>query len=183
MSSAIKKRTTLYGLVAEFDEADDVLKAAEAVYDAGYRKIDAYSPFPVHGLSDAIGFKCNLLPWLIFFGGIAGCLGGITLEWYTSSIDYPMNVGGRPFFSWPSFVPVSYECTILFAALTAVFGMIILNGLPRPYHSIFNTPNFDRATQDKFFLAIEAIDPRFDAKETERFLKGLNPVVVSAVER
>ena len=174
---------SLYGLVAEFLEPEEVVAAAEKVYDAGYRKIDAYSPFPVHGLSDAIGFKDILLPWLIFIGGCTGALTGISLEYYTSVIDYPMNVGGRPLFSWPSFIPVIFELTILFSALTAVFGMIILNGLPRPYHSIFNTPDFERASQDRFFLCIEAADPRFDLRETEKFLMGLNAHRVSAVEK
>ena len=173
----------LYGLVAEFEEAEQVVAAAEKVYDAGYRKIDAYSPFPVHGLAEAIGFKDILLPWMIFIGGCTGAATGISLEYFTSVLDYPMNVGGRPLFSWPSFIPVTFECTILFSALTAVFGMIILNGLPRPYHSIFNTPDFERATQDRFFLCIEAADPRFDIRETEKFLKSLQPFNVSAVDK
>jgi hypothetical protein len=175
--------TGIYGLVAEFDDPDTLLHAAEKVYDAGYRKIDAYTPFPVHGLAEVIGFQDNRLPWMIFFAGLTGAAGGLALQWWTSVIDYPQNVGGRPLFSLPSFIPVTFECTILLSALTCVFGMIALNGLPRPYHSIFNAPNFERATQDKFFLAVEADDPRFDRAETERLLRGLHPVAVNEVER
>jgi hypothetical protein len=175
--------SSLYGLVAEFNEPEEILVAAEKAYDAGYRKMDAYSPFPVHGLAEAVGFKDNRLPWLIFFGGLLGAATGIGLEYYTSVMDYPMNVGGRPYFSWPSFIPVTFELTILLSSLTAVVGMIGLNGLPRPYHSIFNAKHFDRASQDKFFLCIEAEDPRFDREETENFLRSFHPALVSEVEK
>jgi hypothetical protein len=173
----------LYGLVAEFDDEDAILKAAEAAFDAGYRKMDAYSPFPIHGLSEAIGFKDNRVPWMIFFCGLSGATIGLALQWFTSVVDYPWNVGGKPLFSWPAFIPVTFECTILLSAFGAVFGMLAMNGLPRPYHSIFNAPHFHRASLDRFFLCIEANDPRFDVAETARFLRGLNPVNVAEVER
>jgi Protein of unknown function (DUF3341). len=173
----------LYGLVAEFEEPEDILAAAEKAYDAGYRKMDAYSPYPVHGLADAIRFKDNRVPWMIFFCGLSGAAGGLLLQYFTSSIDYPWNVGGKPFFSWPAFIPVTFEITILLSAFGAVFGMLAMNGLPRPYHSIFNAPRFERASQDRFFLCIEADDPRFDIVETARFLRGFNALNVAEVER
>ena len=174
---------TIHGIVAEFEEPEDILKAAEAAFDAGYRKMDAYSPYPVHGLSDAVGFKDNRVPWMIFFCGLSGAAVGLALQWYTSTIDYPWNVGGKPYFSWPAFIPVTFECTILLSAFGAVFGMLAMNGLPRPYHSIFNAAHFERASLDRFFLCIEATDSRFDVNETARFLRGFNALNVSEVER
>jgi hypothetical protein len=180
-----KSESTLYGLVAQFDDTEDILVAAQKALDAGYsgKHMDAFTPFPVHGLPDAIGFEEHKIPWIIFLSGLAGCAAGIGLQWYVSAIDYPMNVGGRPYFSWPTFIPVTFECTILLASFGAVFGMLGLNGFPQPYHSIFNTPNFDRATQDKFFLAIEATDPKFDLEETKAFLESAGAEVVSEVEK
>jgi len=174
--------TALYGLVAEFAEADELLAAAEKVFGEGYRKIDAYSPFPIHGLSDAIGFKDNRVPWTVFICGLIGAATGVALQYFVSVMEYPLNIGGRPLFSWPSFVPVTFECTILLSAFGAVFGMILMNGLPKPYHSIFNAPGFERATQDRFFLCIESEDPLFDRTETEKFLLTLHPARVSEVE-
>ena len=179
---------TIYGLMAEFKEPEDILAAAEKTYAAGYRKMDAYTPFPVHGLHDAIGFEDNKLPWMIFFGGILGALTGGTLQVVLNTTDafnfgYPWNIGGKPFLSWPAFIPVTYELTILFASLTAVFGMILLNGLPRPYHPVFNAPRFELASQDRFFLCIEAIDPQFDIERTRLFLENLHPSAVSEVEK
>lgn len=173
---------TTYAMVAEFDSAEALIAAAEKTKLAGYRNLDAYSPFPVHGLSEAIGFHDVRLPWMIFIGGITGTFTGYTLQWYTAVIDYPMNVGGKPLNSLPAFFPVSYESTILFAAFTAFFGMLTLNRLPKPYHSIFNTPGFERATQDRFFLAVEADDHLFDTEKTRAFLEGLNALNVSEVE-
>ncbi len=172
-----------YALVAEFDTPDQLLEAAEHARKAGYKKMDAYTPFPVHGLSEAIGFHEIKVPWLVFGGGLIGTFSGIFLEWYTSTVDYPLNVGGKPFFSIPAFFPVAYEATILFAALTAVFSMIGLNHLPKLYHSIFNTPGFERASQDRFFLAIEAEDHLYDSVETKRFLQDLKPLAISEVEK
>ncbi len=174
--------TGTYAIVAEFTSAEALLTAAEQTADAGYREIDAYTPFPVHGLSDALRFHDIKVPWLIFTGGLCGAFFGFTLQWYTAAVDYPLSVGGKPFNSLPSFFPVTFECTILFSALTAFVCMFGLNGLPKPYHSIFNTPGFQRASIDRFFLAIEVKDPKFDEKETKAFLEGLGAVAVSEVE-
>ncbi len=170
----------LHGVVARFADADSLLAAANKAREAGYKHMDAYSPFPVHGLSDAIGFKDSKVPWAIFFAGCGGFMAGLGLQYYTAVIDYPMNVGGRPNFSWQSFVPVTYELTILVAGLTAVFGMLAFNGLPKPYHPIFNTKDFDRASQDGFFLCLEN-HADFDEKEAEKFLKGLKAMDVAPV--
>ena len=171
----------IYGLVAEFDNPEDITVAAHKVREAGYRRVDAYTPFPVHGLVEAIGWKDNRLPWIIFFGGLIGCLGGFALCCYASFGFYPINVGGRPYIAWPSFMPVTFECTILLAAFAAVFGMLGLNGLPRPHHPIFNAPRFDLASRERFFLAIEASDPKFKLDETHAFLEALGPAHVNEV--
>jgi hypothetical protein len=172
-----------YALVAEFGSPEDLLQAAEKARLAGYKKMDAYTPFPVHGLSDAIGFRDATVPFMIFIGGLCGTAAGFTLLWYTATVDLPLNIGGKPFNSLPSFMPITFEATVLFAALTAVFGMLAVNKLPKPYHSIFNTPGFERASQDRFFLAIEAEDPAFDTKSTRDFLSALDPIAVSEVEK
>lgn len=171
----------VYAMVAEFDDADVLVEAAEAARLAGYKKMDAYTPFPVHGLSEAIGFHDVRMPWMIFMGGLLGSITGYTMQWYILSVDYTMNVGGKPLNSIPSFVPITFECTILFSALTAVFGMLALNRLPKPYHSIFNTPGFERASQDRFFLAIEAEDKNYDADKVRRFLSELPVLSVNEV--
>ncbi len=171
----------IYGLVAEFDNPEDITVAAHKVREAGYRRVDAYTPFPVHGLVEAIGWKDNRLPWIIFFGGLIGCLGGFALCAYSSFGYYPINVGGRPYIAWPSFMPVTFECTILLSAFAAVFGMLGLNGLPRPHHPIFNAPRFDLASRERFFLAIEASDPKFKLDETHAFLESLDPAHVAEV--
>ncbi len=182
-AESAQPRANLYGMVAEFDHADDLLHAAQQTYAAGYRKIDAYSPFPIHGMPEAIGFKEGRVGLITFLGGVLGALTGAGLQIYTTVIDYPMNVGGRPLMSIPSFFPATYELTILFASFGAAFGMLALNGLPRPHHPIFNAPNFDKASQNKFFLCIEAADPKFDRVETRRYLEGLHPTAVSDVEK
>ncbi|HWD41361.1 MAG TPA: DUF3341 domain-containing protein [Fimbriimonas sp.] len=171
-----------YGLVAEFTSPEALMDAAEAAREAGYKKMDAYSPFPIHGLSEAIGFSDKKVPWTVFFCGLCGCFIGYSLEWYTAVIDYPLNVGGKPLNSLPAFIPPAYECTILLASFGAFFGMLAYNGLPKPYHSIFNTPGFQRASQDRFFLAIEVKDPKYDAVKTRTFMEGLSPINVSEVE-
>jgi len=173
---------TTYAMVAEFDSAEALLEAAEMTRDAGYKDIDAYTPFPVHGLSEAIGFHDVRVPWMILMGGLIGGTTGYTLQWYTSVIDYPLNVGGKPLNSLPAFVPVTFECTILFSAITAVFGMLFINRLPKPYHSIFNTPGFERASQDRFFLAIESTDHQYDTQTARDFLLGLKPLAVNEVQ-
>jgi len=163
----------LYGLLAEFDSATELVDAARQVRDAGYTSIDAFSPFPIHELDEALGFKRSILPYLCFAGGITGLATGIALQYFVHVIDYPIIVGGRPHFSLPAMIPPTYELTILFTAFTAVFGMLFLNGLPRPYHPLFNVPRFALATREKFFLLIESIDENFDLVETRRFMEGL----------
>ena len=178
----MQTRPPLYGLLAEFRQPQDVLSAARRAYAAGYRRMDAYTPFPVEGLAEAIGFQKTRLPLIVLVGGIAGCLGGFWLQYYASVIDYPLNVGGRPLNSWPAFVPVTFETTILLAALAAVLGMLALNGLPMPYHPVFNVPRFELATRDHFFLCIEALDPQFDHEATRRFLESIGAQEVTEVE-
>lgn len=172
----------LYGLVAEFDTPERLIEAADAARRAGFKKMDAYTPFPVHGLSEAIGFQTNAVPFLVFAGGLAGSIFGYSLQFYVHALDYPMNVGGKPFISLPSMVPITFECTVLWAGLTAFFSMLTLNKLPRLYHSIFNAPGIERATRDRFFLAIEARDPNFDLERTREFLSSMNPLSLSEVE-
>ena len=163
----------LYGLLAEFDSATELVDGAVAVRDAGYTKTDAFSPFPIHSIDEALGVKRSILPYLCFAGGITGLLTGVALQYFVHVIDYPIIVGGRPHLSLPPMVPPAYELTILFTAFTAVFGMLFLNGLPRPYHPVFNVPRFALATREKFFLLIESSDEKFDYDETRRFMEGL----------
>lgn len=171
-----------FAMVAEFTSAEALLHAAEKTGEEGYRQTDAYTPFPVPGLSDALRFHDVRMPWLILFGGLIGGFTGYTLQWYTMTIDLPMNVGGKPFNSLPSYFPITFECTILFSALTAFICTFALNGLPKPYHPIFNTPGFLRATKDRFFLAIETADPLYEPERTRKFLEGLGAVAVNEVE-
>lgn len=172
----------LYGMVAEFETAHELLHATQATRSAGYTRIDAHSPMPIHGMEEAIGQEYTRLPIIVFFGGLTGLTGGYLLQYLSSNVWYPIEIGGKGLHSWPAFIPVTFECTILFSAFAAVLGMIFMNGLPRPSHPVFETPNFERATQDRFFLAIEAEDPKFERTETKRFLEELNPHAVSEVE-
>lgn len=172
----------LYGLMAEFEQPEQLLEATRRAYDAGYRKMDAYSPFPVEGLAEALGRKHTAIPLLVLAGGILGGTGGYFMQWYATTIHYPLNVGGRPFHSWPAYIPITFELTVLTAALFALVGMLALNRLPQPHHSVFNEPGFWRASQDRFFLAVKAADPLFDAARTRAFLEGLRPVKVMEVE-
>lgn len=172
----------LYGIMAEFDTPTQVVDAARKVREAGYTKTDAFSPFPIHEMDEALGIRRSILPYLVFAGGVAGLLLGIGLQVFVHYIDYPLNVGGRPHISIPSFVPVSYELTILAAGVTAVFGMLFLNGLPRPYHPVFNVPRFALATREKFFLVIETADPKFEYADTKSFMESLNPQEVFDVD-
>jgi hypothetical protein len=174
-------RPRLYGFVAEFDDPTALVGAARKAREGGYRRLDAYSPFPVEELTEALGMRHTKLPLLILLGGIVGCLGGYYMQYYAAVISYPINVGGRPLHSWPMFIPVTFELTILLAALTAVLGMLALNGLPMPYHPLFNVPRFALASRDRFFLCIQAIDPKFDESTTKRFLTELQPVSVEEV--
>jgi hypothetical protein len=163
----------LYGLLVEFETPTELVDAAVRVRDAGYTNTDAFSPFPIHSIDEALGIRRSILPYLCFAGGILGLVSGIGLQYFVHVMDYPIIVGGRPHFSLPSMIPPAYELTILFTAFTAVFGMLFLNGLPRPYHPLFNVPRFGLATREKFFLLIEANDELFDYDETRKFLEGL----------
>lgn len=173
----------LYGLMAEFDSPEALLANAQKTYEAGYRRVSAYSPFPITGLAEALGLRPTRLPYLVLLGGILGAVGGYALQYYAAVIDYPINVGGRPLNSWPSFSIVTFETTILVAAGVAVVGMLLRNGLPQPYHAVFNAPRFHLATQDRFFLCIEARDPQFDLVRSRQFLETLGSSEVVAVEK
>jgi hypothetical protein len=173
----------LYGLLAEFPDATSLVDAAKRTHAEGYRKVDAFSPYPIHELFDALDLKDNTISLLTLLGGIAGCIAGFGLCYWVSVIAYPLNVGGRPMNSWPSFIPVTFEVTILLASLTCVVGLILLNGLPMPYHPVFNVKRFaEHASQDGLFLAIEADDPKFDLNKTRAFLQGLGAREVNDIE-
>lgn len=175
------KRTPVYGLMAEFATPTDIVAAAKRTHEAGYRKIDAYSPFPIEELAEAIGFHREGVALVTLIGGLLGMFGGYLLQYWIHNISYPTNVGGRPLNSWPAFIVVTFEMTILFAGLAAVFGMLALNGLPMPYHPVFNVPRFALATKDRFFLIIFSSDAKYDSAETRRFLESLEPRSISEV--
>ena len=175
------RRSSLYGVMAEFDDPSTLVAAAHRAHHEGYRRMDAYSPFPIEELHEALGSPHTRLPLIVLIGGMAGCIAGYALQYWVSVIAYPLNVGGKPFHSWPAFIPVTFECTILGAALAAVLGMLALNGLPMPYHPVFNVPRFALASRNRFFIVIEATDPKFDLEATRRFLESLNPREVTTV--
>jgi hypothetical protein len=172
----------LYGLVAEFSSPEAILAAAERAREAGYTKMDAYTPFPVTGLDEALGMQPTRLGWVVLFMGVIGALVGYFMQWYAHVVFYPLNIGGRPLNSWPNFIVITFEVTVLFAAFTAGLFMIFRNGLPQPYHPIFNAPNFAAATRDKFLLCIEATDGQFDRLKTWAFLESLGPDQVAEVQ-
>jgi hypothetical protein len=172
----------IYGILAEFGEPDALLEAARKVRAAGYQNVDAYTPYPVEDLSDALGFRTTRVPLLVLVGGVLGAAGGYLLQYWLNVIDYPINIGGRPLNSVPAWIIITFELTILTAALFAVLGMLALNGLPRPHHPVFNVPEFALASTNRFFLSIEATDPRFDARLTREFLEGLAPKGVWDIE-
>lgn len=182
MSSVRDPRPATYGLMAEFPSAEALIAAAHRVHEAGYQKVDAYTPYPIEAVSEALALPRSKVPLVVLIGGLLGGLGGYALQYWSQLIVYPMNIGGRPFHSWPAFIVPTFECTILGAALSAVVGMIIINGLPQPYHPVFNVPRFALASRDRYFLVIEATDARFDADATRRFLTGLNASEVSDIE-
>lgn len=171
----------LYGLMAEFKEHDQLIAAAKRAYAAGYREMDAYSPFPVEGLAEALGHESSPVPFFTLLGGMVGGLGGYFMEWYSMARLYPLNVGGRPHNSWPHFIPVTFELTVLIASLSALVAMLVLNRLPQPHHPVFNVPEFQRASIDRFFLCIETEDAKFERAATWRFLESLEAVKVSEV--
>ena len=177
----MSKPPDCYGLVAEFNGPSELTAAAERTYAAGYRRIDAFSPFPIEGLAEALGSRRTWVAPLVLLGGLLGGGAGYLMQYYLSAIDYPLNIGGRPLNSWPAFIPVTFEMTILGAGLFAVFGMLALNGLPMPYHPLFNVARFAGVTRDRFFLLIEARDAHFDLEQTRRFLASLGAAVVSEV--
>ena len=172
----------LYGLLAEYDTPTELVDAAREVRDAGYTKTDAFSPFPLHEIDEALGIRRSILPWLVLGGGLTGLMTGFALQIFVHYVDYPIIVAGRPYISFASFIPPAYELTILFAGFAAVFGMLFLNGLPQPYHPVFNVPRFALATREKFFLLIEKKDPKFDYEKTRSFMESLNPQEVFDVE-
>jgi hypothetical protein len=176
------QRDRLYGLMAEFEHPEDVVAAAAHAREAGYRKMDAYTPMPVHGLDEALGLKPTKLPWVVLGGAIVGCVGGFSLLYWISVIAYPLNIGGKPLNSWPAFIPITFETTVLCAAFAAVLGMLAMNGLPTPYHPVFNAPRFKLATRNRFFLCIEARDPLFDREKTRAFLESQHARGVEEVE-
>lgn len=164
-----------HGLMAEFNTPQALLAAGRSARDAGYRRMDAYSPMPVEGLAEAIGFRSRAVSWCVFIGGLAGACGGFGLMWWITVIAFPHIVAGRPLNSWPAYIPITFECMVLVACITAVVSMLALNGLPQPYHPVFNVPRFDRASRDGFFLCIEADDPQFEMEATRGFLESLAP--------
>jgi hypothetical protein len=175
------KDPRIFGLMAEFRDVNSAIIAARSTYAAGYRKVDAYSPFPVEELSEAIGFHKNGVALICLIGGLLGGTAAFTLQWWINNVSYPVNIAGRPLNSWPSFIIVTFEMTILFSGLSAVFGMLALNGLPMPYHPVFNVPQFDTATKDRFFLVIFSSDKRYDPVATRQFLEGLKPISIAEV--
>ncbi len=171
-----------YGVMAEFGSADDLIAATRKAAEAGYTRMDGFSPYPIGEVADALNFPRSEIGTIMFLGGLCGATLGFFMQYWTNAIDYPLNIGGKPLFSWPMFIPITFECTILAAAFGSVLGLLAFIGLPRPHHPIFNTANFDRATVDRFFLCIEAEDPKFDRAATRSFLEGLGPDAVTEVK-
>ena len=179
--SAKPEQPEVYGLMAEFDDPERLIEVTQHAYDRGYRMMEAYSPFPVDGLADALGFHHTKLPAVVLIGGLAGGIGGFLMQWFSAVVHYPINVGGRPFNSWPAFIPITFEMTILAAALSSVLGMLAFNGLPRPYHPVFNVPSFALASRNRFFLCLQASDRLFELESARRFLEAHAPKTISVV--
>ncbi len=178
MTAPVTTETDRYGLLAEFAGPDELVEAAQKARDAGYRRVEAYSPMPVEGLAEALGFRRTGMPLVMLIGGLVGAAGGYLLQYWVSVIAYPLNIGGRPLNSWPAFIPVTFELTILCASLAGVLGMLALNGLPRPHHPLFAVDSFARASRDGFFLCIQATDERFSLEETRKLLTDAGAVEV-----
>jgi len=173
---------SIYGIMAEFENSGDLVAAVRRAREEGYRILDAYTPFPIEELNEALDLHKSRVPLIVLIGGLVGGVGGYFMQYYLSAIDYPLNIGGRPLHSWPAFIPITFELAVLVAGLSAVLGMLALNGLPMPYHPVFNVPRFALASRDRFFLCIEARDPKFDRDGTRRFLERQRPRVVTEVE-
>jgi len=180
MGAAVKGKPPIYGWLAEFAEVGALLDCARAARAEGYTVVEAYSPMPVHGLAEILGWR-NRLPAIVFCGGLVGACAGFGLQYWVSVIEYPLNVGGKPFNSWPAFIVPMFECTILFAAFAAVLGMFWLNGLPQPYHPVFNVERFVEASRDRFFLMVLSRDPRFELEGTRKFLERQEPISLEGV--
>ena len=183
MKADVRAGPRVWGMLGEFERPDQLIDAARRAREAGYRRMDAYTPFPIHGLSEALGLPPSKLPLVVLVGGIIGCATALGMQWFSTTVHYPMNVGGKPFASWPSFIPITFELTVLFAAGAAVFGMLGMNGLPMPYHPVFNAPRFAFASRDRFFLGLEARDPKFDLEKTRAFLESLGAREIVTVEQ
>jgi len=182
MSARGNDERRLWGLLAEFASPQDLVRAAERIRDAGYTKWDAHTPFPVHGLDGAMGIKTTRLPFLVLAAGVVGAISGLLMQWWMNAVDYPIIISGKPFNSLPANIPVTFELTVLLAALTAFVGMLVANALPRFHHPLFKSGSFRRVTTDAFFLAIEATDPRFDLEKTGQQLTSLKATRVSPIE-
>lgn len=181
MGRTTPKRTAFYGYLAEFEEPDDLVEATRRTWERGYRKMDAFTPFPVEGLAEAMEHRGVRLPLFTLLGGIAGGLGAYYLQYWVNVVSYPVNIGGRPHHSWPAFIPITFELTILAAALTAVLAMLALNGLPKPYHPLFHVPHFELASRNRFFLLVQADDPLFEAEATRAFLEERGALAIYEV--
>ena len=181
MSTPTAGANRVYGIMAAFESPDEVLGAARSSYEQGYRMMEAYTPFPVEGLAEALGYERNRVPAVVFTGGLIGGLLGFFMQWFSAVVNYPINVGGRPLNSWPAFIPITFEMTVLGAALSAVVGVLAMNGLPRPHHPVFGVPDFALASNDRFFLSIQARDPLFDLDATHRMLSDFHPKAISIV--
>lgn len=175
------KKSRFFGVAAEFETPEALVAAAKRTREAGYTKVDAYTPFPIHGLSDLLDFRDERVPIMMFIGGAIGAFLGFLLQVWTNAIDYPVNVGGKPLIGYPAFIPVTFECTVLLSALTGAIGMFALNGLPRPYDPMFNMKGFERASQDRFFLCVESDDPNFNIEEITNLLESTGSTNVEAV--
>ena len=171
----------IYGLMAEFNSSTELVNATKAAYAAGYRKMDAYSPFPIEEAAEALGLHKTRVPLIVLVGGLFGGLGVYALQYWINVISYPLNIGGRPWHSWPAFIVPTFEMTVLFGGLAGVFGMFALNGLPMPHHPVFNVERFSAVTRNKFFLVIEAADAKFDLVRTQEFMQSLKPLSIEEV--
>jgi hypothetical protein len=177
----MKPRTPIFGVMAEFQRPDEILRATRKARAAGYTDMDAYTPYAVEGLADELGLHRTRIPFVVLMAGLVGAAAGFYMQYHAMAVDYPLNVGGRPYNSWPVFIPITFEVMVLVAGFAALLGMLLLNGLPRPYHPVFNLPHFIEASQDRFFLCIEATDPKFDREGTRQFLAGLGASAVMEV--